>query len=164
MELQNPEKPESGKSNTPYGVHGFLLFICISLVFIIPALTAIGFYRIATRPAKIDWSPNNVIIFCQNILMTAVPLLAGILLWMKKRTGLLLVRIFYVCQLALNLFNLGIDIFLNSITQKYSPERIAFIVIEFSLTTVIGLLYLYYFFKSKRVKNTYPRKIPETAA
>ncbi|HKV91695.1 MAG TPA: hypothetical protein VJW20_04000 [Candidatus Angelobacter sp.] len=130
----------------PSGAGGWLLFYCISLTVLGPALVLLGFY-FAIRLRGIN---SEISLGIARVLYGMV---VGIFLWMRRPVALALLRIYFIVIAAETLL-----LMLEAVNLSLRIHSSVFLSSRFSsLMTSAGitLLWFIYFRRSVRVKNTY---------
>ena len=140
------------------GVHGFLLFTCIFMVFIGPGLL---FYAYFMQSGTIDLSNINLfgaLGFIQDLLTAAFGIVAGILLWSKKRVGLFLARIFFIFRGSAGLMLIAANS-LVYFSGQYPEDAVPFESgIKYLLIGMaVSVAFIIYLFLSARVRITYAK-------
>jgi len=130
----------------PKGVEGWLLFYCISLTVLGPALLSLSYY-FAIRLRGIN--PEISL----GIARVLYGMVVGIFLWMRHLAALALLRIYFIAVAAATLF-----LMLEAVSLSLRIHSSIFLSSRFSsLMTSAGitLLWFLYFRRSVRVRNTY---------
>ena len=124
------------------GVSGWLLFLCIILMVLLPLRLALFAWVIFTSTdwATLTSSEGAIFAVLTSIVLLAFPLLGivgGVLLYQEKRLGLRLVQVFF----GLQVLGSGLGVLAGAIGALF-----------FVIPAAAWLAYL---FRSGRVRNTY---------
>jgi hypothetical protein len=121
------------------GVAGWLLFLCITLVFLVPlgaGAEVWGFWQRAFAGATSERIAAMVTVI--DVLVVGVGIAAGILMYRTRPIGLRLAKLFFAVRLLLGL---------ASMVEGPSLQAVNVIAVSSA--------FLVYLYRSERVKNTY---------
>lgn len=138
--------PSSPIVHGPSGAGGWLLFYCISLTVLAPALVSLGYY-FAIRLRGIN--PEISL----GIARVLYGIVVGIFLWLRRPVALALLRIYFIMVAAEILL-----LMLEAVSMSLRIHASVFLSSRFSslmISAGITLLWFIYFHRSVRVKNTY---------
>ncbi|HEQ71387.1 MAG TPA: DUF2569 family protein [Spirochaetia bacterium] len=142
------------------GVRGWLLFVCVYLTIILPLLLVLGLP--VEIPSGENGGPDTVtrVYFTANIVVTVgivlFSVIAGLSLWLKKRFGVALARVFLLLYAALCVIDTVVLVFFNLVevtgTGRAFTETVSRKILYGLLVPVALVIYLQ---RSKRVRNTF---------
>jgi len=151
-------KPTPIKS-MPNKVTGFLLVICIFLTIIQPLFFFYTFQSTVIDIHELNTQNLEYLIFLGiDILMVLFSVLSGLLLWLRKRLGLNLSKIFLVFSLIVGVLVVAYSLSLNiqNISLSNTDGLSSFTYLIF-WRTIIPFLILLYLFRSKYVQVLYSK-------
>ncbi len=153
--LRSPREPR-------VGVHGFLLFTCIFMVFIGPGLLLFNYREFLVKMDLTDIPLFTALRIIQDLTIVTFGFVAGILLWKGKRAGLLLARTFFIARAGLGLLGMA-SYALLQFNKEFSMVDVEFrsAMSGFAIGSAITAGFIVYLFGSARVKSTYPKTAPE---
>lgn len=139
------------------GIGGWLLFACISIAIISPILNL--FYSLASFGLfKSSDHPLHFLAGVVNLALAIAALVAGIRLW-GRRPG----AVGFVRQLLWIVLSWRAAVLFVQFAADASPEAFVPLVMMLIATAVPGLCWLLYFYRSLRVRNTFPESFPTGA-
>ena len=133
-----------GKRSDLEGVHGWLAFLCVSLIFLTPlgALVEIG--TLLTSGT----STENLIGVGLDVVSSGFAIFVGVSLVQIRSYAVRAAKIFFFITLALDLLAM-----LSIFEPDATPQQV-FYIVRTTFTTTAWILYLY---RSERVRVTYGR-------
>jgi Protein of unknown function (DUF2569) len=141
-----------GRRPELYGVRGWLLFLCITLMVFLPIQIAAMLFVIfrSTTAASLQVLVLGLPVV---IAANALGVVAGILLYREKPLGVRLAKIW--C---------GLTILLSVLVVIGDPQAVVNSPITVLRTAGLQTAWLVYLYRSERVRNTYSRVRAENAA
>jgi len=128
----------SQQSHPLIGVRGWLLFLCLVLVVFIPIGVTMELVAVWRR-ARLMPELQDLVVTAIDVGMVVLAIVAGLLLYRLRRTGVWLAEIFFALRLL--------------IAAVAALERQT---AEAGLAIIVSLAWLIYLFTSERVRRTYP--------
>ena len=142
MTIADSLGPE-GRRPELYGVRGWLLFLCITLIAFLPLQLAFLFWGAFQTPNILALLPVLTVI----TLLNALGIIAGAFLYRERPLGVLLAKIFFCLRIVLSL--------------PILLQGLSFFSLMAAGQAVAWLIYL---FRSERVRNTYAKSTVQDAA
>lgn len=143
---QNPEAPQAVV--TPYGIGGWLLYICIALTILGP-IKMIGWIHQTSAPLMLT----------TFIALATSSVAAGIATWATHSSAFVFLRIAFVVRLLYSFVEiyLGINLARQQSSTTFDLAKQEFLSAAINIFLVLALFL--YFRVSKRVRNTLGRNI-----
>lgn len=136
-------------TDTPHGVAGWLLLLCVALAIGIPLLTAYNWSKVFSFSfSTFPWFSLGV-----SVVMASFSFIAGLMLWRMHPRAVPIAKAYFLAEMALPVvFGARLLIEMLSTRIEMSPWTIFAVFVRPILMALVGYLYLV---RSKRVRATY---------
>jgi len=141
--------PALPATDTPHGVGGWLLLLCLALTIGIPLLTAYNWSKVFSFGfSNFPWFSLGL-----SVVMASFSFIAGVLLWKVHPRGLPVAKAYFVTEMALPVF-FGARLLIEMLSTRIEMSAWT-IFAAFIRPILMGLLGYLYLVRSRRVQATY---------